>query len=199
MKRMPLLASFLLFLLLCMSLTYWALRIFNPKSREVIAPTAVASFEPSVGQWGGIFGRNPVAEAAPSNYQLKGVVVAKENGISSAIVIADGKAPQAIQIGRELAPGVRLQEVHEAYVVISESGAMKRIELPQATPINSGIQAFPTPVPDNRANTYVPPPPESRPNSYVPPAPTPPPSGGQPIISPTGIPVPPQGRPQERR
>lgn len=198
MKRMPLLASFLLFLLLCMSLTYWALRIFNPKSREVIAPTAVASFEPSVGQWGGIFGRNPVAEAAPSIYQLKGVVVAKENGISSAIVIADGKAPQAIQIGRELAPGVRLQEVHEAYVVISESGVMKRIELPQPTPINSGIQTFPAPQPDNRANTYVPPPPESRPNAYVPPSPTPPPSG-QPIISPTGIPVPPQGRPQERR
>lgn len=194
MKKLPLFTNFVLFIALCASITFWALRVFKPQSRELAAPAIGVNFEPAVGQWGSLFGRSAVAAAAASNYAVKGVVVARRPEDSAAILIADGKTPQTIAVGRELSPGVRLQEVHESYIVISEAGVMKRVELPAPTPINPGVQVYTPPPPPLPAQQPVPQPqaPSSGDNSsgsvvtprpvFVPPA----------IVSPTGIPVPPQ-------
>jgi general secretion pathway protein C len=143
MKRLPLLMSFVMFVLLCMSLSYWGMQVIKPKVRSVNAPVNTNTVEPGEGQWGSLFGRNPIAEAAASNYQLKGVVVAAHPLDSAAILSADGKASQTIAVGKELSPGVILQEVHTTHIVISEAGAVKRVDLPQSVP-NAGVQtAFP--------------------------------------------------------
>lgn len=142
MKRLPLVLSFVMFILFCMSLSYWGMQVFKPKVRAVNAPVNTSSFEPSEGQWGSLFGRNPSVEAAASNYQLKGVVVAGQAFDSAAIVSADGKPSQTIAIGKELSPGVILKEVHETYIVISESGLIKRVDLPQPTPISGAQLGF---------------------------------------------------------
>lgn len=143
MKRLPLLMSFVMFILLCMSLSYWGMQVFKPKVRSVNAPVNANAVEPGEGQWGSVFGLNPLAEAAASNYQLKGVVVAVHALDSAAILSADGKPSQTIAVGKELSPGVILQEVHATHIVISEAGVIKRVELPQPTPIQGGQTAFP--------------------------------------------------------
>lgn len=185
MKKMPLLVNFVFFIALCASMTFWALRFFKPQSRDIAAPAIEVNFEPGVGQWGALFGRSAVATVAASNYALKGVVVAHRPADSAAILIADGKAPQTVAIGRELSPGVKLQEVHEGYIVISEAGVIKRVDLPAPTPINQGVQPYTPPPPppsalspaENPAGTVVTPRPQ-----FTQPA----------IVSPTGFPVPPQ-------
>jgi general secretion pathway protein C len=143
MKRLPLLMSFFLFILFCMSLSYWGMQAIKPKVRSVNAPVSANSFEPGEGQWGSFFGRNPLIEAAVSNYQLKGVVVAVRATDSAAILSADGKPSQTIAVGKELSPGVVLTEVHETHIVIKEAGAIKRVDLPQPTPITAGQTGFP--------------------------------------------------------
>ena len=142
MKRLPLAMSFVMFILFCMSLSFWGMQVFKPRVRSVNAPVNTSSFEPSEGQWGALFGRNPLVEAAVSNYQLKGVVVAGLASDSAAILSADGKPSQTIGVGKELSPGVVLKEVHGTFIVISEGGLIKRVELPQPTPISGSQMGF---------------------------------------------------------
>lgn len=61
---------------------------------------------------------------------------------SAAILSADGKPSQTIAVGKELSQGVILKEVHETYIIISEAGLTKRVELPQPTPIAGGQAGF---------------------------------------------------------
>ena len=138
MKRLPLIINVILFAMLCAVLSFWGLQIFKPKIRPMQAPVSVDSYEPSVGQWGNLFGQAAVAEAAPSSYQLKGIIVAPQSRDSVAIIMVEGKPNFTIGIGKELLPGVKLQEVHRDHVIVSESGITRRIDLPAATP-HSGI------------------------------------------------------------
>lgn len=183
MKRLPLLSSFILFLLLCMSLAYWGLRFYKPKNREVAAPVSAPTFEPIAGQWGSIFGASQV-NGAPSEYQLKGVVMAGRPNESVAIFTTNGSNSKYVAVNHELSPGVSLKEVHANYIVISQGGATKRIDLPQPTSGTStgGIQVAQsgnnpyntvpnTPLPQIQAPSpgYIPPPPASGPNGGTPP------------------------------
>lgn len=201
MKKLPLFVNFVLFIALCASASFWALRLFKPQSRDLAAPAAIADFEPAPGQWGSLFGRSAIASAPASNYAVKGVVVARHAADSVAILIADGKPAQTIAIGGALSPGVFLQEVHESYIVILENGISKRVDLPApaslpisvgSAGLSAGLQVI-APAPQL---------PQAAPNSNPAPAPVDS-SGGvvvtprpvfapQAIISPTGIPVPPQ-------
>src|SRR5690606_687434 len=67
-----------------------------------------------------------------SNFQLRGVIFSGTPRDSVAIIAIEGKPPQAFRADTEVVPGVKVQEVHRQYVVLSEDGAMKRIELPAA-------------------------------------------------------------------
>ncbi len=130
MKRLPLFINLCLFAALCAVLSFWGLHIFKPKIRPIAAPVVSETFEPAVGQWGSWFGQAAVAEAAPSNYQLRGVIVAKQQKDSAAIIAVDGRPTLIIGIGKDLAPGVVLQEVHADHIMVVEAGAPRRIDLP---------------------------------------------------------------------
>lgn len=146
MKRLPLYLSLILVLALCSVVAFWGLRLFAPKPRLVAAPVAVASYEPGVGQWGNLFGQSAIAEAAPSNYQVRGVIVAPRAVDSAAIIAIDGKPTFTVAIGKELSPGVKLTEVHVDHVMVTESGMPRRIDVPAAPPITPGVnQAAPVP------------------------------------------------------
>src|SRR5206468_8726822 len=81
---------------------------------------------PPIDAAGGLFG-GQMAVATATNYQLTGIVSAGRNSV--AIIVADGSPPKALKVGKELAPGVTLAEVYPRYVMLSDNGAMKRIEL----------------------------------------------------------------------
>jgi general secretion pathway protein C len=139
MKRLPLLVTVLAVAALSASLAYWGLQLFKPQQRPIAAVPMQAAPEANIDAAKGLFG-GQIAAAVVSNYQLKGVVAA--NGPdSAAIIAADGKPAMAYGVGREVAPGVTIKEVHPKYVLLSEGGAVKRIDLPS----DAGVRSEPAP------------------------------------------------------
>jgi general secretion pathway protein C len=132
MKRGPLVVSFILFIALCATGAYWAMQLLKPPVRAVTAPPA-PRYVPNLSAAAGLFG-GQAKVAVAANYQLKGVVVAGTPTESIAIVAAEGKPAQAVRAGRELVPGVTIKEVHRGYVLLTENGVEKRVELPSEAP-----------------------------------------------------------------
>lgn len=128
MKRWSLITSFVLFIALCVSAAYWTMQLLKPKQRTVAAPAQSSLSAPRLEAAAGLLGgRSPFAAAG--NFQLKGVVVASDPAESVAILVIDGKPPRAIRINAEVKPGTRLSEVQRGYVLLSEGGTFKRVEL----------------------------------------------------------------------
>lgn len=126
MKRMPLLLTLLALVALSASVAYWVLQLYKPDQRPLAAAPVMAAPPPSVDAAATLFGGQAMAAVA-TNYQLTGVVAAGRNSV--AILIADGQPAKAFPIGKELSAGVVVKEVHPRYVMLSEGGILKRIEL----------------------------------------------------------------------
>ncbi|MBI3478861.1 MAG: hypothetical protein HY016_00645 [Nitrosomonadales bacterium] len=130
MKRWPLITSFILFIALCVSAAYWAMQLFKPPVRPVAAPPQTITLPTTnLDAAAGLLGGHASAAVA-SNFQLKGVVVASNPAESVAILSANGKPPKATRVNTEVLPGVRLTEVQHRYVLLSDNGTIKRVELP---------------------------------------------------------------------
>lgn len=156
MKRLPGLTSFVLFVALCAASAYWTMLLFKPAVRPVAPPQAS---QPALGLEAalGLFGGN-ASVAVASNFQLKGVVVSDVERESVAILSADGKPAQAIALGAEVVPGVSVKEVHAQYVLLSDSGVIKRVELPESAKGQASVDmASRAPVPVAPAAPPAPP------------------------------------------
>jgi general secretion pathway protein C len=126
MKRLPLLFTLLALIFLAVSATYWGMQLYKPQQRPIAAVAPASLPEPSPDAAATLFGGQAVANVA-TNYQLTGIIAAGRD--SAAIIVADGQPPKALKVGRELAPGVSISEVHARYVMLSDGGVMKRIDL----------------------------------------------------------------------
>jgi general secretion pathway protein C len=153
MKRWPLIASFVLFVVLSASAAYWALQLFQPPLRPVAAPPRAAAAEIRPEAAAGLFGGRSAGVAVASNYQLRGVVFSGNPRDSVAILGADGKPPQAIRVGSEVVPGVSVKEVHRGYVLLADGEGVKRVELQEGARASA---ATGSPV---SARPMIPPPP----------------------------------------
>ena len=144
MKRLPLLFTLLALVFLAVSATYWAMQLYKPKQPPLAAAAPAGIPEPAPDAAATLFG-GQAATAVVTNYQLTGIVSAGRDSV--AIIVADGQPPKALKVGRELAPGVTISEVHPRYVMLSDGGVMKRVELmadtKPAIPL-SGAMAPPT-------------------------------------------------------
>ena len=174
MKRLPLVVSLVAVVAvvaLSASVAYWFLQLYKPPGRPLVAaPTSVVA-EPAQDAAATLFGGQVLAAVA-STYQLTGVVSAGREGV--AILVADGQPPKAVKVGKEIASGVLVTEVHPRYVMLSEGGVPKRIEL--ATDAKAG--------PNLVAPVSMPPPQPQ----MAPPPDTPPPNAAE---TPTNVPPPP--------
>lgn len=166
MKQLPLVASFILFIALCASLAYWGLQLFKPATREVAPPPAPALAEVRVDAAASLFGGRPAAVAVASNYELKGVVMSGTAGESAAILSADGKPAAAVPVGKEVMPGVTVKEVHPLYVLLSEHGLTKRVELPESARSQSNMLVT-APVSTSPVPAPTAPPPSTAPGGNV--------------------------------
>jgi general secretion pathway protein C len=171
MKRMPLLLTLLALVALSASIAYWVLQLYKPEQRPLAAVPVAALPEPAVDSAATLFGGQAMA-AVVSNYQLTGVVAAGRNSV--AILVADGQPAKAFPVGKELSAGVVVKEVHPRYVMLSEGGVLKRIDL--------AVDARP------QAEMAAPLPMDA-------PAPPAYPQQGQPAVQPT-MPAPPRPMPQ---
>jgi general secretion pathway protein C len=152
MKRITVITSFVLFLVLCATTSFWVLQFMKPTARKIVAPPAakpVANVENVATLFGG-------ALAVNTNYQLRGIVLANPQQQSLAIIAVDGAAAQAYAVDAEINPGVKLAEVRAGYVMITDNGVSKRIDLPEE--YKAGNQnAAPSPIVD-RPRMVTPPP-----------------------------------------
>jgi len=138
MKRWPLVASFVLFIALCASVAYWAMQLFRPPLRAVTAPPPASRPAPRIEAAAQLLGgRSNIAVA--TNFQLRGVIASGSAGESIAILAADGKPAQAVRANAEVIPGVVVKEVHPRYVLLSEGGVTKRVELPVDAKSQGGV------------------------------------------------------------
>jgi general secretion pathway protein C len=177
MKRMPLIVTVLAVALLSASLAYWILQFNQPPQRAIAAPPPKPPAELNLDAAKGLFG-GQITVAAASNYQLKGVVAAGGSGRDSAAILAvDNQPAQAYGIGREVAPGVTVKEVHPKFVLLSEGGAIKRVDLPSDAGVSStapsapSIQPVTPPAPTMPApQVQMQPAPAMQPPGTVPPA-----------------------------
>jgi general secretion pathway protein C len=106
------------------------MQLFKPPMRAVAAPPQTKQPAPRLDAAAGLLGGHSNAVVA-SNFQLKGVVVASNPAESVAIMAANGKPAQAIRTNAEVVPGVTVKEVNRRYVLLSEGGVVKRVELPE--------------------------------------------------------------------
>ncbi|MFL6675501.1 MAG: type II secretion system protein N [Massilia sp.] len=130
MKRLPILLSLLALIVLAASLAYWVLQLYQPPQRPLAAAPQAVLPEPAIDAAATLFG-GQAAAAVATNYTLTGVVAAGRESV--AIIVAEGSPPKALRIGKELVPGVTVSEVHPRYVMLSDGGVMKRIDLPAET------------------------------------------------------------------
>jgi general secretion pathway protein C len=130
MNRWPLIASFALFVALCVSIAYWAMQWFTPAARPVAAPAQQSQPAPDPAAAATLFGGQSKGAVA-SNFQLKGVVMASDPAESVAILAVNGKPAQAIRINMEVLPGVTVKEVHKHHVLLTDGGVVKRVDLPE--------------------------------------------------------------------
>jgi len=130
-KRLPQITSFVLFIALCVSAAYWGMQLFNPPLRAVAAPPQSTLPTPSLDAAASLLGGHSTVVA--TNFQLTGVVVARDSADSVAILVASGKKPQAVRTNAEVAPGVTVKEVQRDHVLLSEHGVTKRVDLPKDT------------------------------------------------------------------
>ena len=132
MKSWPLVSSFVLFVALCVSAAYWAIQLFKPPVRAVAAPLQAAQHTPRFDAAADLFGGRSTFAVA-SNFQLKGAVVAGNPAESVAILSVNGKPARSVRINTEVAPGTTVKEVQREYVLLSEGGTLKRVELAAGT------------------------------------------------------------------
>jgi general secretion pathway protein C len=146
MKRWPLLATFILFIALCVSAAFWAMQLFKPPVRPVAAVPQAAQAAVPLDATAALFGGRAVEVVVASNFQLTGVVVAPDPKDSIAILVTDTKPPQTVRVNAEVMPGVLVKEVHKTHVLLLERGVVKRVELPDPVKLMGAAMLSPVPL-----------------------------------------------------
>jgi general secretion pathway protein C len=149
MKRLPLAAVFILFIALSASAAFWGMQLFKPAQRPVAAPPA-SRIDARPEAAASLFGGRLQGMTVASNFELLGVVASGTGKESIAIIAADGSPAEAKRVNSEVAPGVRIKEVHPKYVLLVENGVTKRVDLPESAKGQGNISmanTMRTPVP----------------------------------------------------
>lgn len=119
--------------LLGVVLAYWSWVWFAPPSAPR-APAAVQSAGRAASA-GGLFGvaqkGSSAAATGSGALLLMGVVAASGGRGGHAVLRLDGKRSVAVLEGSEIAPGLRLAEVHPDHIVVERNGARETLALPE--------------------------------------------------------------------
>jgi len=129
MKRLPIIFSFLLFLTLCASITYWLLQWTAPATRPLIAPVPVDRALPEMTAAANLFGGNAEA-VSPVSVQLSGIIMASRAADSVAIITIEGKPMRSLHIKDNLISGLVIEEIKATSVVLSSSAGKQEVSLP---------------------------------------------------------------------
>jgi general secretion pathway protein C len=125
--------------LLAAVLAYWTWAWFAPRAEPQLEPAAAQSGSVSLAAT--IFGLVPRKQeaAAPTGVAitLLGVVAASGGRRGYAVVQLEPKEILAVHEGAEIAPGLRLAEVHPEHVVLERGGGRETLAWPQKRASNA--------------------------------------------------------------
>jgi general secretion pathway protein C len=133
MKRLPIALSFVLFLALCASLTYWLMQWTAPATRPLIMPVTVERALPSISAAANLFGGHADA-AATVSVQLSGSIMATRDVDSVAIIGVPGKPVRALRVKAEIIDGLTIKQIKPRSVVLVERGVEREVRLPDFAP-----------------------------------------------------------------
>jgi len=133
MKRLPIALSFVLFLALCASLTYWLMQWTAPATRPLIMPVTVERALPSISAAANLFGGHADAVATVS-VQLSGIIMATRDVDSVAIIGVPGKPVRALRVKAEIIEGLTIKQIKPRSVVLVERGVEREVRLPDFAP-----------------------------------------------------------------
>jgi general secretion pathway protein C len=133
MKRLPIALSFVLFLALCSSLTYWLMQWTAPATRPLIMPVTVERALPSISAAANLFGGHADA-AATVSVQLSGIIMATRDVDSVAIIGVPGKPVRALRVKAEIIEGLTIKQIKPRSVVLVERGVEREVRLPDFAP-----------------------------------------------------------------
>ncbi|MBI2960098.1 MAG: general secretion pathway protein [Betaproteobacteria bacterium] len=115
------------------TLAYWTWAWFapppEPRAQVLAAPLG------NVASAGTLFGRVPRTRtaAAPTGMAIRllGVVAASSTPSGYAVVQLEPKQIRAVREGEDIAPGIRLAEVHPDHVVLERNGVRETLAWPE--------------------------------------------------------------------
>ena len=113
-------------------LAYWTWAWFAPRVEPRVVAAAAQSG--SVASAGAIFGAVPRNQAAAPTgiaIRLLGVVAASGGRRGYAVVQLEAKQILAVHEGEDVAPGIRLAEVHADHVILERNGARETLAWPE--------------------------------------------------------------------
>jgi len=114
-------------------LAYWSWAWFAPPP----VPRAPAAVQPAgrASSAGRLFGAalqgSSAAATASGALRLMGVVAASGGRGGQAVLRLDGMRSLAVTEGEDVAPGLRLAEVHVDHIVLERNGARETLALPE--------------------------------------------------------------------
>lgn len=174
MTRLPALLSFLLFLALAATLAYWIPQWTAPAPRAVSSTVKTEHTQIPVSAAANLFGGGSEGTAM-ANVQLRGVVHSGRASDSVAIIAVEGKPSRALRVNSEIAPGLKIKQILNKTVVVSDQGAERELSLPGFAAQESAVTTQPV----TSSSTITP---QANAPAVVSPAPSS--SGGQSINSP---------------
>ena len=129
MKRLPVLISFLLFLALCASLSYWLLQWLAPATRPVVGPAPAERALPAMSAAANLFG-GPTEVVSSTPIQLKGIIHAAKSSESIAIIGIEGKPARTLKVDAEVASGLVIEQINLTSIVVSDLNGKRELPLP---------------------------------------------------------------------
>jgi len=129
--------------LLGLVLAYWTWNWFAPRAEPRLEAPVVPSGNAASAS--AIFGVVPHGEstAAPTGIAIRllGVAAAAGGRHGYAVLQLEGKQILAVNEGEDVAPGIRLAEVHKDHVILMRSGTRETLAWPQKRPAPAAAPA----------------------------------------------------------
>jgi general secretion pathway protein C len=129
MRQLPTLTSFVVFLALCASITYWLLQWMAPASRPLATPIQAEYPLPDVSAAADLFGgANEALGALP--IQLKGIILANHPNESVAIIALNGKPARALKASAVVSDGILIKQITAGGVILVDHDTEHPLSLP---------------------------------------------------------------------
>ena len=116
-----------------LTLAYWTWSWFAPRAEPRVQ--SVAESVGNASSAGGLFGNVPRSRtaAAPTGIAIKllGLVASSRRESGYAVVQLEAKENRAVREGEDIAPGIRLAEVHTDHIILERNGVRETLAWPE--------------------------------------------------------------------